>query len=143
MGKGLLSPDDPKALGSVGLQSGDYTMAGFDEADVVLAIGYDLVEHSPEHWNPSRDKTIICIDSLPAEIDEYFMPEVELVGDIYHILTRLAEECRHVPAPGRLDAAARGGAGPLRAGARTTTSSRCSRRACSTRSARRSGARTS
>ena len=97
MGKGLLPPDSPKALGSVGLQAGDYRMAGFDDADVVLAIGYDLVEHSPEHWNPHRDKKIVCIDSVPAEIDEYFMPEVELVGDLYHILARLSEECRHVP----------------------------------------------
>ena len=100
MGKGLVPADHPKALGSVGLQSGDYSMAGFDEADVVLAIGYDLVEHSPEHWNPGRDKRIVCIDSVPAEIDEYFIPDVELVGDIYHVLTRLAEECRHVPHQG-------------------------------------------
>jgi acetolactate synthase I/II/III large subunit len=97
MGKGLIPPDNPKWLGSVGLQSGDYNMAGFDEADLVLAIGYDLVEHSPEHWNPRRDKKIICIDSVPAEIDEYFIPEIELIGDIYHVLTRLGEECRHVP----------------------------------------------
>jgi acetolactate synthase-1/2/3 large subunit len=100
MGKGLLPYDSPKALGSVGLQSGDYNMAGFEDADVVLAIGYDLVEHSPEHWNPKRDKRIVCIDSLPAETDAYFMPEVELVGDLYHILARLAEECRHVPHQG-------------------------------------------
>ncbi|MFL5827276.1 MAG: acetolactate synthase large subunit [Thermoleophilaceae bacterium] len=100
MGKGLLDADDPLALGSVGLQSGDYKMAGFEDADVVLAIGYDLVEHSPQHWNPNRDKKVVCIDSLPAEVDEYFMPEVELVGDVYHILTRLAEECRHVPHSG-------------------------------------------
>ena len=46
-------------------------------------------------------------------------------------------------APGRLDAAARRGARPLRGGARTTTPSRCSRRARSGRSARRSAARTS
>ena len=100
MGKGLLPPDSPKALGSVGLQAGDYDMAGFDEADVVLAIGYDLVEQSPETWNPRRDKRIICIDSEPAETDANFMPEVELVGDIYHVLTRLGEECRHVPHQG-------------------------------------------
>ena len=100
MGKGLLSPDDPKALGSVGLQAGDYAMAGFDEADLVLAIGYDLVEQSPETWNPKRDKRVICIDSEPAETDAYFMPEVELVGDIYHVLARLGEECRHVPHQG-------------------------------------------
>src|ERR1700712_402600 len=101
MGKGLVDPTDgPKALGSVGLQAGDYKMAGFEEADVVIAIGYDLVEQSPQTWNPARDKTIICIDSLPAEIDEYFVPEVELVGDIYHVLSRLSEECRHVPHSG-------------------------------------------
>jgi acetolactate synthase-1/2/3 large subunit len=97
MGKGLLPADNEKALGSVGLQAGDYEMAGFGEADVVLAIGYDLVEHSPEHWNPKRDKKIICIDSVPAETDANFIPEVELVGDIYNVLTRLGEECRHVP----------------------------------------------
>jgi acetolactate synthase-1/2/3 large subunit len=100
MGKGLISPDSPSALGAVGLQSGDYSMAGFEDADLVLAIGYDLVEHSPEHWNPQRDKQIICIYSVPAEIDEYFIPEVELIGDIYHVLTRLGEECRHVPHSG-------------------------------------------
>ena len=97
MGKGLLPPDSPMALGSVGLQAGDYDMAGFGEADLVLAIGYDLVEQSPETWNPKRDKRVICIDSEPAETDAYFMPEVELVGDIYHVLARLGEECRHVP----------------------------------------------
>ena len=100
MGKGLLDYQDPKALGSVGIQAGDYAMAGFEEADVVIAIGYDLVEHAPKHWNPRRDKKIVCIDSLPAEIDDHFIPEVELVGDMYHTLTALGEECRHNPHSG-------------------------------------------
>jgi acetolactate synthase-1/2/3 large subunit len=69
-------------------------MAGFDEADLVIAIGYDLVEHSPSLWNPNRDRRIICIDSVPAETDEGFMPVVELVGNPYTTLLRLAEDCR-------------------------------------------------
>jgi acetolactate synthase-1/2/3 large subunit len=100
MGKGLLDYTDPKALGTVGLQARDYSMAGFADADVVIAIGYDLVEHAPKHWNPRRDKKIVVVDSEPAEIDAFFTPEVELVGDIYHVLTRLAEECRDVPHSG-------------------------------------------
>jgi acetolactate synthase-1/2/3 large subunit len=100
MGKGAIDSDDPRALGTVGLQSRDYAMAGFEDADVVIAIGYDLVEHSPEHWNPRRDKKIVVIDTVPAEIDGYYTPEVELVGDLYHVLTRLAEECRDVPHSG-------------------------------------------
>ncbi|MGI8440221.1 MAG: thiamine pyrophosphate-binding protein, partial [Thermoleophilaceae bacterium] len=100
MGRGALDSDDPKALGSVGLQAGDYKMAGFEDADVVIAVGYDLVEHSPDHWNPGRDKKIVVIDSVPAETDQNFVPEVELIGDVYHVLTRLAEECRDVPHSG-------------------------------------------
>ena len=118
-------------------------MAGFDEADVVLAIGYDLVEHSPEHWNAGRDKKIICIDSVPAEVDEYFMPEVELVGDLYHILTRLAEECRHVPHQGGSTRLREVVHGPLRGGQGRRRTSRSSPRARCGRSARRSAARTS
>jgi len=93
MAKGLVDYEDPKALGTVGLQARDYEMAGFDEADLVIAIGYDLVEHSPKHWNPRRDKQIIVIDSIAAEIDQNFVPDVELIGDIAHVLARLAAGC--------------------------------------------------
>ena len=48
--------EDPRALGTVGLQSRDYAMAGFEDADVVIAIGYDLVEHAPKHWNPGATR---------------------------------------------------------------------------------------
>jgi acetolactate synthase-1/2/3 large subunit len=90
MAKGLLDYEDPYALGTVGLQSRDYAMAGFEDADVVIAVGYDLVEHAPEHWNPRADKQIVVIDTVAAEIDEFFIPEVELIGDIAHVLARLA-----------------------------------------------------
>ena len=93
MGKGAMPADDPKWLGSVGLQSGDYEMAGFGEADVVITVGFDLVEHSPEHWNPGRDKRIVCVDTLSVEVDEYFMTEVDLIGDMDYILNRLADDC--------------------------------------------------
>lgn len=111
MGKGVVDADDPLALGAVGLQAGDYEMTGFGEADVVVAVGYDLVEHAPKNWNPRGDKQIICIDSLPAEIDDHFVPEVELVGDIGYSLAALAESCgpvRSLPPTVRLrDAVAR------------------------------------
>jgi len=90
MAKGLLDYEEPCALGTVGLQSRDYAMAGFEDADVVIAVGYDLVEHAPEHWNPRADKQIVVIDTVAAEIDEFFIPEVELIGDIAHVLARLA-----------------------------------------------------
>src|SRR3954471_20081012 len=95
MGKGALDYRDPRALGTVGLQSRDYALAGFEDADVVITVGYDLVEHSPSNWNPDGAKRIICVDSVPPEVDEHFVTEVDLVGDLYHILSRLTEELRH------------------------------------------------
>ena len=97
-------------------------MAGFEDADVVIAIGYDLVEHAPEHWNPRRDKKIVVIDSEPAEIDEYFTPEVEL--DRRH-LPRAHAPGRGVPRRARTPAARTRLRDvvlrPLRAGQATTT----------------------
>ena len=94
MGKGSLDYTDAGALGTVGLQSRDYALAGFDDADVVITVGYDLVEHAPKNWNGRRDKRIVSIDTVAAEVDEHFMTEVDLVGDLPHILARLAEELR-------------------------------------------------
>jgi acetolactate synthase I/II/III large subunit len=101
MAKGLLDYEDPHALGTVGLQARDYEMAGFEDADVVIAVGYDLVEHAPRNWNPNADKQIVVIDTVPAEVDDHFVPAVELVGDIANVLARLAAGCsrRQVQAP--------------------------------------------
>jgi acetolactate synthase-1/2/3 large subunit len=92
MGKGALDYEDPRALGTVGLQSRDYALAGFEDADVVITVGLDLVEHAPSNWNPKRDKRIVCIDTVAPEVDEHFMTEVDLIGDLAFILTWLAEE---------------------------------------------------
>src|SRR3954469_15666248 len=56
MGKGSLDYEDPHPPGTVGLQARDYALAGFEDADVVITVGYDLVEHAPSHWNPRKNK---------------------------------------------------------------------------------------
>jgi acetolactate synthase-1/2/3 large subunit len=118
MAKGLIDYADPHALGTVGLQSRDYEMAGFEDADVVITVGYDLVEHKPENWNPAQNKQIVVIDTVPAEIDEFFLPAVELVGDIAHVLARLAAGCsRTTVAPPQADRLRELTLGALRDGA--------------------------
>src|SRR3954454_20815745 len=47
MGKGSLDYTDSRALGTVGLQSRDYALAGFRGADVVITGGYDLGGRAP------------------------------------------------------------------------------------------------
>ncbi|MBF6614337.1 MAG: acetolactate synthase large subunit [Chloroflexi bacterium] len=96
MGKGCIDYRNPHALGTVGLQRPGADLAAIpqlEEADLVLTIGYDLVEWSPALWNPRRDKEIVHIDSTPAEIDGHYLPALEVVGEIGDSLSALAELC--------------------------------------------------
>jgi acetolactate synthase-1/2/3 large subunit len=92
MGKGVIPYTHPLALWSVGLQQRDYISCGFDRADLVIAVGYDLIEYSPKKWNAEGKIPIIHISATPAEVDSSYIPEVEVVGDIsdslYEIVRR-------------------------------------------------------
>jgi len=91
MAKGVIPFGHPMALGSVGLQSKDYVNTGFDQADVIVCIGYDLVEYQPALWHPSRDRTIIHIDTEAAEVDAYYPVGTSIVGDLNTAMRRLSE----------------------------------------------------
>ncbi len=106
MGKGAVDDRSHLSLMAVGLQARDHVLAGFDRADLVVCVGYDLVEYAPAHWNPDGSKHIVHIDTQPAEVDAAYQPEVELVGDIDGTLRRLLEALRPRGIGGR-DAAAR------------------------------------
>jgi acetolactate synthase-1/2/3 large subunit len=89
MGKGAIPRQSPQCLFTAGLQAKDYATCAIDASDLVIAIGYDLVEYHPRLWNPQGDKRILHLDFLPAEIDEHYRPEVEVVGDLAHTLWML------------------------------------------------------
>jgi len=90
MAKGVLPfAKNPLALGSVGLQARDHVNCGFDKADVIICVGYDLVEYHPYLWHPTKDRTIIHIDAVPAEVDAFYPVSVGVVGDIKHALLRI------------------------------------------------------
>ena len=89
MGKGAIDDRSHLSLMAVGLQARDHVLSGFDRADLVISVGYDLVEYAPSRWNPDGRKRIIHIDTQPAEIDADYQPEVELIGDIDGTLRRL------------------------------------------------------
>ena len=89
MGKGAIDDRSHLSLMAVGLQARDHVLTGFDRADLVLSVGYDLVEYAPAQWNPDGRKRIIHIDTQPAEVDAGYQPEVELIGDIEGTLRRL------------------------------------------------------
>ena len=94
MAKGVLDPLGQHSLPPVGLQRPGADLANVKllaEADVVIAVGYDLVEWAPVLWNPKRDKIVVHIDSTAAELDGHYQPSIEVIGELDESLKALAE----------------------------------------------------
>ena len=89
MGKGALSDRSALSLGTIGLGFRDYVAEAFDEADLVITVGYDIAEYPPQKWNQGKPKHIIHIDFDPAEVYSEYDPDVEVTGDISSALWEL------------------------------------------------------
>jgi len=97
MAKGVLDPGAQHSLPPVGLQRPGADLANVKllaDADVVIAIGYDLVEWAPVLWNPKRDKTVVHVDSTAAELDAHYQPSIEVIGELDESLFALADLTR-------------------------------------------------
>ncbi|MEM0976081.1 MAG: acetolactate synthase large subunit [Pseudomonadota bacterium] len=97
MAKGVLPSSHPLSIGTVGLKAHDLVSFGIEEADLVICIGYDMVEYEPQHWNPNADARIIHIDGSPAEVHTNYILEMGMVGDLKDSLSRLAERAEDNP----------------------------------------------
>lgn len=92
MGKGVFPDNHPNALGTVGFMRCDYVNFGFDQADVLLCVGYEFQEFSPAQINPMADKQIIHIHTVPAEVDDHYTLAVGIEADIALTLDVLAQQ---------------------------------------------------
>ncbi len=105
-GKGVFPDDHPLALGAVGFMRHDYVNFGFDSADLIIAVGYELQEFDPVKINPSGSTPIIHLHRFPAEVDAHYDVAVGLHSDISASLDALAAAAGpRTPAPS---------AGPIR-----------------------------
>lgn len=82
MAKGVISDKWERHLRTIGIKNADHALIAMKDADLVIAIGYDLVEYNPKFWNGDFSKNIIHIDFTPAEVDTYYCPSVEIAADI-------------------------------------------------------------
>lgn len=90
-GKGVMPDDHPNSIGTLGFMRHDYVNFGFDNADVVITVGYELQEFDPVRINPQADKKIIHIHRFPAEVDAHYSVDVGIIGDISASLDALTE----------------------------------------------------
>ena len=90
-GKGVMPDDHPNSMGTIGFMRHDYVNFGFDDADLIIAVGYELQEFDPVRINPNSDKRIIHIHRFPAEVDVHYPVDVGIIGDISESLDAVRE----------------------------------------------------
>ena len=89
MGKGVVDAASDQFLFTAGLRAQNYPQGLMGRADLVVCVGYDMIEWPPSAWNPDGRQKIVCIDTVPPEIDAHYVPEVQLIGDLSRILFQL------------------------------------------------------
>jgi len=90
MAKGAIPASHELNLGTIGLKARDMPWYAFERADLVICVGYDMVEYHPEHWNPGGDKTIIHVSALPAEVDACYEVACGVLGALGESLSGIA-----------------------------------------------------
>ncbi len=95
MGKGVIGGFHDLYIGTAALSDGDYLHCAIDRADLVINAGHDVVE-KPPFFMEHGGKQVIHVNFNPAEVDEVYFPQLELIGDIASSFRRLAERLEPV-----------------------------------------------
>jgi len=90
MGKGIIDERSAFSLGTAALSDHDYLHCAIDRADVIINVGHDLAEKPPFFMN-QRGMRVIHVNYSPADIDEVYFPQHEVIGDIGTSLTQLLQ----------------------------------------------------
>ncbi len=90
MAKGVIPMDSPYAMMTIGIPHKDYANKILESADLVIAVGYDLVEFAPTSWNSICKTPIVHIGRLPAHTNKCYQCTVEVVGDMTEALNSIA-----------------------------------------------------
>ncbi|MCC8179665.1 MAG: acetolactate synthase large subunit [Planctomycetes bacterium] len=91
LAKGAFSDKERNALGVIGFMQNDYENFAFDQADLVLCIGYGLDELDPARINPRSDKKIIHIDASAGGTDGDYPIAANIAADIEKTALALAD----------------------------------------------------
>lgn len=88
-GKGVFPDNHPNALGVVGFMHYDYENFAFDDADLIIAVGFSIQQFDPKKINPHKDKTIIHINTFVEDTDEHYPTALNIMADIAQTLKEL------------------------------------------------------
>ncbi|NIJ35343.1 acetolactate synthase large subunit [Sphingomonas oligoaromativorans] len=99
MGKGSVNGGSNLYVGTAALTERDYVHDAIDRADLIVAIGHDVVEKPPFLMGRAAPgRKVVHIGYASASVEEVFFPDVELIGDIAANVIALADRLEPVSA---------------------------------------------
>jgi acetolactate synthase-1/2/3 large subunit len=90
MGKGTVAGGTNLYMGTAALSERDYVHEAIEAADLIIAIGHDTIEKPPFIMGPKGPK-VIHVSYTPANVEQVYFPDAEVVGDLGPSLELLAD----------------------------------------------------
>lgn len=92
LGKGVIDESDPRFIGTAAVSEKDFVHAALSRADLVIMVGHDIYEKPPAL--DIKGQKLVHIDFSTADIDDIYVPNLEVVGDISYALWVLTEKVK-------------------------------------------------
>lgn len=99
MGKGVVDERLPESLGVVGFMAHDYENFAFEQADLIIAIGYELAEFDPKRINPKATTPILHFNTFSEDTDLHYPVALNIVASLNPSLTALTAALTDYTAP--------------------------------------------
>lgn len=90
MGKGVVDESLPQYVGTAALSTGDSVHKVIDKADLIIAVGHDVIE-KPTHFITEGEKKTIHINFYEAKVDDVYSPYLEVIGDLGNTFWKVYE----------------------------------------------------
>jgi len=89
LGKGVVDERHHHFLGTAALSDNDFLHCAINRADLIINVGHDVIEKPPFFMEEGGTK-VIHVNFFPAEVDEVYFPQLNVVGDIATSVSKIA-----------------------------------------------------
>ncbi len=90
MGKGVVDERNEHFLGTAALSDHDFLHCAIKRADLIINVGHDVIEKPPFFMEEGGTK-VIHVNFFPAQVDEVYFPQLNVIGDIASSVIHLAK----------------------------------------------------
>ncbi len=96
LGKGVVDERHEQYLGTAALSAQDYLHCAIERADLIINVGHDVIE-KPPFIMQKGGKKVIHINFFPAQIDDVYFPQLNVVGDISTAIWDITDQLQLSP----------------------------------------------